>query len=168
MNKLLYAVLSLFGLGGGDNATSGITDGDWSETTKVVYRFGDRSVVPDYHRSYTVSVSAKEISISIDSYGTTLLERKYPNTAEAFLSFTNELAKKEIKKHKEVEDNGCSGGTTQYLSLYKGDECYFSAYVYNCSGKSGTLTLPPGTAELICRQLPENLDALIHSTYENH
>lgn len=167
MKKLLWTVLSVFGLGCGGNATSGISDADWKETTKVVYRFGDRSVVPECHRSFTLSVSAKEISVSIDSYGDTLLERQYPNTEEAFLMFRDELARMGIKKHKMVEDEGGAGGTTQYLSLYKNDECYFSAYVYDCQGESGTLTLPPGTAGLIRQQLPEKLDSLINSTFED-
>ena len=166
MKELFWAVLSLLGFGGG-NASSGVSDADWSETTMVVYRFGDSSVGPEYHRSFTLSVSAKEIKLSVDSYGTTLLKRRYANTPKAFLAFRNELAKKGIKKHKMVEDEGCSGGTTQHLTLYKNKESYFSAYVYNCDGESGTLTLPPGTAELICQQLPESLDLLINSTLEN-
>ena len=36
---------------------------------EIIYRFGDASVPPDYHRSYTITVTAGGVRIVVDSYG---------------------------------------------------------------------------------------------------
>lgn len=171
MNKWLLAVLSLCSCGGSGSAIStgdASDSADWDEATKVEYRYGDKSLPPDYHRSYTIAVSSDSVAFSVDSYGTTLLDTRYPNTPGAFNAFKDELASKGIKKHKEVDAKGCSGGYTETINLYKDDSRFFSAYVYHCSGESGTLTLPAGVASMFRRQVPEDVDSLIDSTRRNN
>lgn len=145
------------------NSSLAIKAEDWSQTTKVVYRFGDSSLPPDYHRSYTIVITADKMSITFDSYGKELLNRDYPNTAEAFKAFIDELSKTGIKKNK-AKDNPCTGGTTESLKLYKGDECYLNGYAAECSGDIGSLIIPYGVSELIGRQLPEDVNELRNST----
>ena len=36
--------------------------------TKYVYRYGDRSVPPDYHRSYSIEVSADTTVFTVSTY----------------------------------------------------------------------------------------------------
>ena len=137
---------------------------EWNKTSKVEYRYLDASTPPDYHRSYTISISEKTKEISIDSYRNILLSRQYTNTTESFLAFKDALARKGIYKHAEIIDYGCSGGTSEYLRLYDGNNCYFDGYVYHCAGESGDLYLPASTADLFEEQIPENVADLINST----
>ena len=142
-----------------------ISSADWEQTTKMEYRFGDASVAPQYHRSYTISVSNSKKTITIDSYGDVLLQRQYDITTEEFLKFREAVAEKGISTHEEKEVSGCTGGKTEYIRLYKGDEMYFDAYVYHCGGEdTGTLTLPEGTSDLFRNIIPEDINSLIDST----
>lgn len=142
-----------------------ISSADWKQTTKMEYRFGDSSVPPQYHRSYTISISISEKTITIDSYGDVLLQRQYDNTAEEYQKFREAVAEKGISTHEETDALGCTGGKTEYVRLYKGDEVYFDAYVYHCGGEdTGTLTLPEGTSYLFKSMIPEDINSLIEST----
>ena len=144
-----------------------ISSADWEQTTKMEYRFGDASVAPQYHRSYTISVSNSKKTITIDSYGDVLLQRQYDITTEEFLKFREAVAEKGISTHEEKEVSGCTGGKTEYVRLYKGDEMYFDAYVYHCGGEdTGTLTLPEGTSYLFRNVIPEDVNSLIDSTMQ--
>jgi hypothetical protein len=169
MKKIFPVLLSLFGCGSSNNASTGnaISTAEWEEATSVEYRFGDSSVAPDYHRSYVITITGSAKTIAIDSYGNVLLTKQYTNTTSDFQAFKELLSKKGIKKHKKI-DSACCGGTSETLRLYKGDETIFDAYVYHCSGESGTLFLPDGTADLFRNQIPENVDSLINSTMQNN
>ena len=142
-----------------------ISSADWKQTTKMEYRFGDSSVPPQYHRSYTISISISEKTITIDSYGDVLLQRQYDNTLDEFLKFRDAIAEKKISKHEETDALGCTGGKTEHIRLYKGDEIYFDAFVYHCAGDdTGTLNLPEGTSDLFKNMIPEDINSLIDST----
>ena len=169
MNKLFPFLFALGACGGSEKAASDmVTSAMMDETTKVEYRYGDASVAPDFHRSYNISITENEKSITIDCYGDVLLTKQYSNTQAEFLAFRGELSKKGIKKHKEKYSNGCSGGTTEAIRLYKNNATLFDAYVYHCSGDNGTLFLPDGTADLIRSQIPESVESLIDSTLQNN
>ena len=142
----------------------GISDSDWNETTKIIYRFGDSSLPPDYHRSYTITVTEDLITVSIDSYGDELLAREFPFSAEEFQALKEKLAKSGMKKHLMKGEDGCTGGTTESVSLYKPQEKFFDAYVYHCSGDSGDLYMPAGTTELFTGLIPGGIEELIKST----
>jgi len=47
------------------------------ETTKIIYSYGDSSVPPQYHRSYTITVTNEKLHIVVDSYGDILHEKEY-------------------------------------------------------------------------------------------
>lgn len=171
MNKLLAVLLTIVSCGNGrvDNVkeTPSAKTIDWDETTRIEYRYGDSSLPPDYHRSYTIAITDSMKSIVVDSYGKVVLTKKYPNTPAEFQAFKEELSTKGIKKHKEKKADPCDGGTSETLRLYKGDEMYFYAFVNHCSGESGTLELPYAASNFIRSQLPENVDSLIESTIGN-
>ena len=169
----LIAVLSLFVQCKSNNdeqpetEQGAISSADWEQTTKMEYRFGDASVAPQYHRSYTISISNSKKTITIDSYGDVLLQRQYDITTEEYQKFKEAVAEKGISKHEEKEVSGCTGGKTEYVRLYKGDEMYFDAYVYHCGGEdTGTLTLPEGTSYLFRSIIPEDVNSLIESTMQ--
>lgn len=141
---------------------------DWSQATKVEYRFGDASIAPDYHRSYTIAITDSSKVISIEDYSNILLTREYPNTPANFQAFKEQLSKQGIAKHKEKDSGACCGGTTESIRLYKENSKIFDAYVYHCDGESGNLYLPTGTTEMFHEQIPEDIQILIDSTLARH
>lgn len=171
MYKLLSLLLAIASCGGGnvDNGKESPAKSslNWDEVTRIEYRYGDSSLPPEYHRSYTIAITDSEKSIVIDSYGKVVLTKKYPNTPAEFQAFRAELSQKGIKKHKEKKSDPCDGGTSETIRMYNADEMFFNAYVYHCSGESGTLVIPYGTSAFIHSQLPENVDSLIESTIRN-
>ena len=141
---------------------------DWSQATKVEYRYGDASIAPDYHRSYTIAITDSSKVITIDSYGKVLLTRQYPNTPADFQTFKELLSKQGIATHKETDSGGCCGGTTESIRLYQEDTKTFDAYVYHCSGNYGNLSLPDGIEDMFREQIPEDVQILIDSTLARH
>lgn len=137
---------------------------DWSQATKVEYRYGDASIAPECHRSYTIAITDSLKMITIDSYGDILLTRQYPNTPTDFQTFKELLSKQGIATHKETDSRGCCGGTTEYLRLYQENTKIFDGYVYHCSGSYGNLSLPAGIDDLFSEQIPEDVQTLIANT----
>lgn len=138
---------------------------EWKKTSKVEYRYLASSTPPDYHRSFTISISEDVKEITIDSYGNILLSRQYTNTPESFQDFKEALSKTGIYMHERIFDNpGCTGGTTDYFRLYNSDVCFFSGFVYHCLGENGDLYFPRGAYNLIIEQIPEKVEDLINST----
>ena len=45
-----------------------------NKITKIVYSYGDSSVPPKYHRSYTITATKDGIRIVVDSYGNILAD----------------------------------------------------------------------------------------------
>ena len=166
MKKIFPVVLTLLGCEAIACACSEMSpsSNDWKETTKVEYRFGDSSVPPEFHRSYTIAISDSTKEITIDSYGDILLTKHYPNLLSDYQAFRKSLSSMNISKHKEKSSYGCTGGQTESISLYKGNKIFFDAYVYHCSGESGTLVMPDKATDLIRDQIPESVDSLIFST----
>ena len=55
--------------------------------TMYVYHYGDRSVAPDYHRSYTIEVSADSTVFIVTTYGKELLRKTYNQNKLAVTMF---------------------------------------------------------------------------------
>ncbi|MBQ8066057.1 MAG: hypothetical protein IJ200_10435 [Prevotella sp.] len=167
--KVYFATLVsiLFGGSCGDASEHSTALPDLSEATQIEYRFGDTSLPPDYHRSYTITITETSKSITVDSYGDILLSRNYPNSSASFTDFKEELSKKGIAKHDKVDAGGCSGGTTESIRVCNDKECFFDAYVYHCEGAKGTLYLPAGVSDMFLQQIPEDVNSLIESTKIN-
>jgi len=130
--------------------------------TMYVYHYGDRSVAPDYHRSYTIEVSADSTVLIVTTYGKELLRKTYNQNKlaeiEAALSTMNIKLKKEKK-------SACSGGYSESLREFVQDEVVFNGYVYHCDGDSGTLHVGNGDLSSVFKEVvPESVDSLINET----
>jgi hypothetical protein len=102
---------------------------------EITYHFGDASVPPAYHRSYTVTVTADKLKVVVDSYGDILAEEEYSISSEKFDAVRRSFKKNRIRNCKLGEMNGCTGGTTESISCSDGHNKIFSGSVYHCGGK---------------------------------
>ncbi len=104
------------------------------EITKIIYHFGGTSVAPIYHRSYTVELYSDSLSIVVDSYGTILSEKTYQLDSLQFDSIVANIDSFKIENQEKIKNRGCTGGTSESISYFSGDEKLFSGSVYHCGG----------------------------------
>ncbi len=107
------------------------------EVDKLVYRFQDSSVPPQYHRSKTITVTTSEVRKVVDSYGDIISESANPIREEQFRSLlaTLEPLGVEVAVVK-TGSPGCTGGTSDGLRLFVGDDEILSGSMSSCGGET--------------------------------
>ena len=136
---------------------------NWDSISKAEYWFRDRSVHPDYHRSYTITITNNEKTIEIYSYISKVLTRSYPNNQEDFDIFKEALARTGIYSHEIISD--CRTGITSLgLKLYDDNKCVYSGYTTNAEGKYGDMYIPEDSVRLFHDEIPESVGEMIHTT----
>ena len=136
-----------------------------AKITKYVYRYGDRSVAPEFHRSYSIEVSADTTVFVVTTYGKELLRKVYQQNKLAEIEAALNTMDIKLKKEKQ---SACSGGYSESLLKFAQDEVVFNGYVYHCDGESGTLHVGKGDLSLVFKEIiPESVDSLINETRKN-
>ena len=147
MNSLLNAILVLalaLSVGtvlvacGEDNGTD--TDGDdypdYDGIQAITYYYGDASVSPEYHRSYSIKVTTDSVRVVVDSYGDTLAIGEYGSTGAKFEGVLGSLKSNGIRSCSLGSNDGCTGGTSEAVSCSDGVNEVFSGEVYHCGGRN--------------------------------
>jgi hypothetical protein len=92
-------MLTFFSCKGDDNSNF---DGEKLPTKinikKITYRFEDSSVPPEYHRSYTITLTPERVNIVVDSYGDFIAQKEYKIRKKQFINIVNSLAVNNIRK----------------------------------------------------------------------
>ena len=106
-------------------------------TTSLEYKFRDSSVPPQYHRSYVITATEKEASITVDSYGDVLRQENAAMPAETWDDVI-ELASTLPSRADKISNPkpGCAGGTTSRVIVREGDHERYSKSAENCGGAS--------------------------------
>ncbi|MEV7603843.1 hypothetical protein AB0N65_00195 [Paenarthrobacter sp. NPDC089322] len=106
-------------------------------TTTVEYSFRDSSVPPRYHRSYVITATEKEASITVDSYGDVLRQENAAMPAETWADVM-ELAATLPSRAGKISDPepGCAGGTASKVIVKEGDHERYSKSAEKCGGAS--------------------------------
>ena len=103
--------------------------------TEITYRFGDASVPPEHHRSYSMTVTSNQIHKVTDSYGN-VIEDKTQAIAEAqFQALVESLKSNQIGKVDETDSAGCTGGTTDTVKVVTDKGELFEGSLYHCGGE---------------------------------
>jgi hypothetical protein len=135
-----------------------------SQTTikEITYHFGDASVPPNYHRSYTITVTADSVKIAVDSYGDILAEEEYEITSKQFDDIQRSLERNNIRNCTLGDDEGCTGGTSESISYVNNKNEIFSGSVYHCGGEdTGNLCGDIGSFADDVKKLVPNLEKLL-------
>lgn len=115
----------------------GVTD---DTIRQIVYRFGDASVAPEFHRSYEITLTPDRLEVVVDSYGEVLAQRVYDLAEGQFDNLMLSLERNVTFGIELEEDEGGTGGTSETISLSDGEKTVFYGTVYHCGGKdSGDL-----------------------------
>jgi hypothetical protein len=97
------------------------------------YWYQDTSVPPEYHRNYTLRVTPERVYLSVNSYGTILLEDAFKLKPDRYQAFVTGLLAVDIRKREERTEDRCAGGTTDYLEIFTGQTNELKRYVYHCA-----------------------------------
>jgi len=107
---------------------------------EIRYNHTDSSVPPQYHRSYTISITPESIAIIVDSYGDIIAEKKFGCTPGQFNHLLSLLDEGKVKNVNLKKEDGCTGGTGEELTCRSAGTTIFNGKAYYCGGKtSGTL-----------------------------
>lgn len=107
------------------------------ETTKIIYSYGDSSVPPPYHRSYTISVTNEKLHIVVDSYGDILHDKEYAMTNEKMENLIQVIEEANIRNANETtEADDCVGGTSRSITITSKEDTVVSGTNYYCGGKT--------------------------------
>jgi hypothetical protein len=129
---------------------------------EITYHFKDASVPPEYHRSYTISVTTDKVGIVVDSYGKLLADKRYEITNKQFDGIRNSLERNKIRNCTLADDKGCTGGTIERISFSDKKNEIFSGSVYHCGGKdTGNLCGDITSFADAVKNLVPNLDKLL-------
>ena len=129
---------------------------------KIAYHFGDAPVHPDYHKSYSITVTSDHVRIVVDSYGEILADEAYEISFKQFDDIRKSLERNKIKNCTLPDDEGCSGGTSQRIAYSNKENEIFSGSVYHCGGKdTGNLCGDIKSFADDVKRLVPNLDRLL-------
>lgn len=103
--------------------------------TEITYHFGDSSVPPPYHRSYTISASLDSVKIKVDSYGEILAQKSFKLDKGKFKEICDILEQCKFANCSEKKNDGCTGGTSESVWYKNENERLFYGSVYHCGGK---------------------------------
>lgn len=161
--RILVAFLLIFIL-----SCSNSKDMDYSKITKVVYHFEDSSTPPAYHRSYTITVTAENIHTEVDVYGDVIATNDTEFTAEKFKSLLDDIKEANIEKKAQKDDDGCTGGTADYLELLDNSgHPKLDVYRYKCGGEDyGNLKGDINKLKGLMKSLEPQLQEMIDQEYD--
>jgi hypothetical protein len=104
--------------------------------TKIVYHFKDASVPPQYHRSYTITVTRNQIHIIVDSYGDIVADETTDIPEQIMDDLVKFIEIYQIKKKDRKRDTAkCAGGTSKSLTVYSDPNILLDGTVYQCGGR---------------------------------
>jgi hypothetical protein len=132
---LLLALILLTGASCTSQKNQTTTASKSNPINSISYRFQDASVPPQYHRSYTLTITPTTLTYTLDSYGDILKdttvaisEEKWQRAVKAFEGGKFRNAKKEST------DDGCTGGTGNSLIVQGEQGEIFRGRQYKCGG----------------------------------
>lgn len=103
--------------------------------TKIIYSFKDASVPPQYHRSYTLTVTREQAHIIVDSYSDILADVTIDMPEQIIDDLAKYIEKYQIKEKEHKSDTTiCTGGISKSLTVYSDANILLNGTVYQCGG----------------------------------
>ena len=149
---VVLAVLASLVAGCGDD-DDGAEDVSLSDDAEITYVFGDSSVPPEFHRSYTLTIDATEVHAVVDSYGDVLEDVTVELPAEVWdglVAGVGSIADIDASD----DEEGCSGGTSRSIQITDGGETVVVKEIYVCGDSN------EGPADVLDAYVQPVLDAI--------
>lgn len=102
---------------------------------KLVFEFKDSSVNPESQRNYKIIFTKKSAEIVLKSYK--VLDRETIKISdEQFNNIIKIVQNAQLKNRSNLDDGGCSGGTTDIFEFFSNEKSTFKGFVYHCGGEN--------------------------------
>jgi hypothetical protein len=144
--SVAVAAVAVLAVGAGGLAASGcsgdddddVVDGtglELSDEAQITYHYGDSSVPPEYHRSYTLTIGPTEVHAVVDSYGDVLQDVTADLPAEVWDNLVADAGTvAALGDEVDADDKGCAGGTSRSLEIVDGGETVVTESFGVCGG----------------------------------
>jgi hypothetical protein len=129
---LVLGLATSLGACGDDDSSSG--EVTLSDDAVIDYRYGDASVEPQYHRSYTLTIRSDEVHVVVDSYGDVLHDTTAPLPPEVWDGLVDDATA--IAGLDVEEDDPCDGGTNRSITITDGDDTVLELDIPVCGDAS--------------------------------
>lgn len=126
-----------------------------SEDAVITYEYQDSSVPPEYHRSYSLTISHAEVEVVVDSYGDVIGETTAPIPVDVWDGLSTGAAEVVSLEPDDIDQEGCSGGTGRSLVIEDGGETLMDLEIYLCAGDANA-----AQAEVIDGYVEPVIDAI--------
>jgi hypothetical protein len=103
------------------------------DNSVIEYHYGDASVEPESHRSYTLTISPDEVHVVVDSYGDVLQDTTVPLPAEVWTGLAENVGELAAIDSDDGGD-GCDGGTSRSMSVTNGSDVVYDLELGVCGG----------------------------------
>lgn len=118
MERRTVRLIPLLVVAGVVGAGCSDSDGDVSvsDDAVITYHFGDSSVPPEYHRSYTLTITKDQVHAVVDSYGDVVgetTEALPPRVWDQLVDGVDDVTSIDA----DAIDSGCTGGTSRDLTI---------------------------------------------------
>ena len=166
----MMSIMSLFACaspGGVTPDDGGITNEQWNKVAIIEYSFTDSSTPPEYHRSYSLTVTKTKATIHVSSYGDVLLDKTYKVTPAQWKKVIQNLKELNIR-HWEVCAEPCEGGESEYFvfrSDDKSEQPIFTGSQDTC-GNSNVEVSFEAVSRALNAAFPKPINDLVDSTRE--
>lgn len=139
------------GCGGDDDDADDVS---LSDDAQITYAFGDASVPPEFHRSYTLTIDATEVHAVVDSYGDVVGEVTEDLPAEVWDGLVADVGSIADLDASD-DDEGCAGGTSRSIQITDGGETVVVKEIYACGGgNEGPATVLDAYIEPVLDTIP--------------
>ncbi len=106
---------------------------DTNESIIIDYGFNDSSVSPEYHRSYTITISPTNIHVQVDSYGDVLADKNLPISSNQFEELIQTINEANLVSGRNEPADPCDGGTSESLTIKAADKQVYNGYFDHCA-----------------------------------
>jgi hypothetical protein len=126
----LVMAVAVTACGGDDDDASGEP---LSDSATIEYRYDDASIPPEFHRSYDLSITNKEVHFVVDIYGDIVRDETVPLPAEVWAGLTD-TSDAVFNLEPEETEGDCAGGTARSLAVVDGDNEVLDLDFQVCGG----------------------------------
>ncbi|MDA3021415.1 MAG: hypothetical protein O2943_01885 [Actinomycetota bacterium] len=160
--KVLLGVLVLVVVATGCQSPADPVASGLPADATVQYKFNDSSVPPAYHRSFELTVTARQARLVVDSYGDILADEVRDEVSDAWAKLDQSYA--QLAAVTVVEPaGGCVGGTSRSLEITQGEEVIKEIFIDDCAEVNDVATAALANWIAPAQQLFPAIDVLAPS-----
>lgn len=104
--------------------------------TRIVFAYKDAAVPPQYHRSYTITVTREQVHLIVDSYGDVLADVTTDMPEKGMENLLKDIDIQQIcQSNRDSAQHMGTGGASASLIFYSGSNILLNGEIQQCAGR---------------------------------